>query len=359
MKTKLTFFIFMLFATLTYGQNKAIITFDKLMHDYGQMKEENGKVMAVFNFTNTGKDTLLISNVKVSCGCITADWNKTPVLPSQKGIVKVFYDPYRRPGKFEKSLWVFSNASTPELTLSIKGDVIPKVKTLLDSFPVRNGNIMMAANGFYLKNITNKEIKKDSLLLYNPSYKPITLSFKNLPPFIACHAKPTTIAPKQRGKIYITYDAPKKNEYGIVSDTILLVTNDSVNPEKKLSVNATINDDFSKLTPEQRKNAAAIVFTSEILDYGTVKQGETVKQAFEFTNKGKDMLHIRKAVPYREDCKVYLEGKSSLASGESGKISIEFNTTGQTGEQKRTILLTVNDPGKPFIILIIKGKIAP
>lgn len=357
MKRKLIFLMFMLFAALTYGQNKAIITFDKNMHDFGQFKEENGKVSTIFNFTNTGKDTLLITNAKPSCGCITTDWTKTPVLPGQKGIVRVFYDPYRRPGKFEKSVWVFSNASTPEITLSIKGDVIPKVKTLIDSFPVKNGNIMMAANGFYLRNITNNEIKKDSLLLYNPSNKPLSLSFKDLPSFISCYAKPTTLGPKQRGKIYIAYNAPLKNEYGVVIDTILLVTNDTINPEKKISVNATINDDFSKLTPEQRKNAASIAFTSEILDYGTVKQGKTVKQTFEFTNKGKDTLHIRKAMPYREDCKVYLEGKSSLASGENGKITIEFNTAGQKGLQKRTILLSVNDPKKPFIILIIKGVI--
>ncbi|HOY30789.1 MAG TPA: DUF1573 domain-containing protein [Bacteroidales bacterium] len=359
MKTKLLLSLLILFSVAVYGQNKAVIMFDKTVHDFGKFKEEGGKVSTEFNFTNNGNEKLEIATVKPSCGCITAEWTQTPVAPGGKGFVKVFYDPNRRPGVFEKSVWVSSNALVPEVTLNIKGEVIPKVKTLLDSFPVKNGNILMASNAFYLRNVSNKEVKKDSLLIYNSWNNPVTLAFKDLPTFIKCSANPSTLAPKQRGKIYITYDASKKNAYGIVTDTVSLMTNDFFNPEKKMLVTATIVDDFSKLTDEQKKNAPGITFTTDFIDYGTVKTGDIVKKSFEFTNKGKDTLFIRKVAPYRDDCKVSVEGKTAVAAGESSKIIIEFNTKGLAGEEKRTVLVNTNDPARPFLILIIQGKITP
>lgn len=341
------------------AQKKAIITFDKTMGDFGKINEEKGKVFIIFNFTNTGNDTLKVTEAKPSCGCITTEWTKTPVAAGQKGIVKVFYDPLHRPGLFEKSVWVHSNADVPELTLNIKGEVIAKIKTLQDSFPVKNGNLMLGGNAFYLRNINNKEIKKDSIFLYNPGNKIITLSFKNIPSNVSCKAKPTSLGPKQRGKICITYDAAKKNEYGIISDTITVVTNDTINPNKKLAISATIVDDFSKLTPEQKANAPKITFSSDNIDFGKVKTGEIVKRTFDFYNNGKDTLFIRKATPYFQDCKITIDGKSAIAGGESGKISIEFNTAGVIGDQKRTILITTNDPNRAFSILVIKGSITP
>jgi len=357
MKTKLMFLGFALYAFTALGQKQAVVSFENTQAEFGKIKEENGKASVVFNFTNTGNDNLKIIEVKPSCSCITAEWPQTDVAPGQKGAVKVFYDPYHRSGEFNKSLLVHSNASVPEITLNIKGEVIPKVKTLVDSFPARNGNLMMANSAIFLRNTSNKEIKKDSLLIYNTWDQPMTLSFKNAPSFIDCKAKPTTIAPKKTGKICIAYDAAKKNDYGIVADTIILVTNDAVNPEKKVAITATITDDFSKLTPEQKKNAPVASFTTDYIDFGTCKSGEIVKKSYELTNKGVDTLFIRKAVPYKNDCKAYIEGKSALAAGQSTKITIEFNTNGLTGDEKRTILLNTNDPNKAFIILILKGKI--
>jgi hypothetical protein len=359
MKTKLIFSLLMLAVLTVNAQKKAIIKFDRLSNDYGSFKEEGGKKSTVFNFTNTGTDTLIVNEAKPSCGCITTDWTKTPVLPGGKGTVTVFYDPFRRPGKFEKSVWVHSNATEQEVSLTIKGEVIPKVKTLLDSFPERNGNLLMSSRYFLLRNTGNKEIKPDSMLVYNAGNKSMTFSFKDYPSYITCKAKPTTLAPKQKGKLCITYDAAKKNEYGMIFDTIILVTNDTINPNKLLQISATITDDFSKFTPTQKENAPKIVFTSEYIDYGTVKPGDLVNKSFEFKNDGKDTLIIRKATPYREDCKVTIDGPSALAKGESSKINIVFDTKGKNGEEGRTALLVTNDPNRSFIILVIRGKITP
>jgi hypothetical protein len=139
------------------------------------------------------------------------------------------------------------------------------------------------------------------------------------------------------------------------------VTNDSINADKQETINATITDDFSKLTSAQMENAPRIAFTSQTIDFGTVKEGEIVKKTFDFINNGKDTLLIRKATPFfKDDCKVNILGMTALATNQSGSIEIEFDTKGRIGNDvKRTILVTTNDPAKSFVILVIKGIVVP
>lgn len=49
----------------------ATIGFDKDVHDFGTVKEADGKVTAVFTFVNNGKTPLVVSRVNASCGCTT------------------------------------------------------------------------------------------------------------------------------------------------------------------------------------------------------------------------------------------------------------------------------------------------
>jgi len=85
---------------------------------------------------NTGKEPLIIQRVQPSCGCTTPDWTKEPIAPGKTGMVKASYGTQGRPGHFEKSLTVFSNAGTKMLT--IKGTVEKAPET---SVPQNNSMI--------------------------------------------------------------------------------------------------------------------------------------------------------------------------------------------------------------------------
>ncbi len=100
------------------------IIFDKLEHNYGTI-EYGGDGNTEFTFTNKGKAPIVLSNVRASCGCTTPEWTKTPVMPGEKGIVKVRYNT-NLPGTFNKSLTVSSNAANANVVLLIKGTVKPK-----------------------------------------------------------------------------------------------------------------------------------------------------------------------------------------------------------------------------------------
>ena len=90
-------------------------------HDFGTVPQGT-PVSYVFNFTNTGKAPLVLSAVNASCGCTTPEWPKEPVAPGKSATIKATYNA-ANPGPFTKTITVVSNASTPNLVLTIKGEV--------------------------------------------------------------------------------------------------------------------------------------------------------------------------------------------------------------------------------------------
>lgn len=104
--------------------NAADFKFEREVHDFGNMVEGVNAIYE-FEFTNTGKEPLIIQNVRASCGCTTPSWTKEPIAPGQKGKIKAAYNSQGRPGAFNKAITVTSNAKTPTKVLYIKGNVEP------------------------------------------------------------------------------------------------------------------------------------------------------------------------------------------------------------------------------------------
>ena len=95
-------------------------------HDFGEIKE-GAPAEYTFRFRNTGRQPIIITNVSASCGCMVPDYGKEPVLPGKKGWIKAIYGTRGRPGRFEKTLYIQSNALTAldREEIYVKGRVVP------------------------------------------------------------------------------------------------------------------------------------------------------------------------------------------------------------------------------------------
>jgi hypothetical protein len=82
------------------------------------------KVGMDFVFYNKGRQSLVITNAKASCGCTVPEWDKKPVKPGEKGIVRVIYDSGGESGMQNKSIHISSNARNNETDLIISAEVI-------------------------------------------------------------------------------------------------------------------------------------------------------------------------------------------------------------------------------------------
>jgi len=103
-------------------QNKAEFKFDKETHDFGQIPQGT-PVSAVFTFTNTGGEQLIITSIESSCDCIMAKFTREPILEGGKGIITITYDAATQKAGFTQAVRIKSNARTPIKVLYIKGEV--------------------------------------------------------------------------------------------------------------------------------------------------------------------------------------------------------------------------------------------
>jgi hypothetical protein len=81
------------------------IKFEILEYDYGTITQEHDGI-CVFVFKNTGKNPLVLSNLRPSCGCTVPKWSKEPIKGGDESNIEVKYNT-RRPGSFSKSITVY------------------------------------------------------------------------------------------------------------------------------------------------------------------------------------------------------------------------------------------------------------
>ena len=99
-------------------------TFDTTAMDMGKIAE-GATVEKVYGFVNSGKSSLVITDVRGSCGCtVGKDWPKTPVQPGQRVAITVSFDSEGRPGVQHKTITVVANTQPATTVLTLTGEVI-------------------------------------------------------------------------------------------------------------------------------------------------------------------------------------------------------------------------------------------
>jgi len=79
----------------------------------------------VFEFKNNGKEPVMITEARPSCGCTTPEKPTEPLKKGKTEKLVVKYDT-KRIGGFTKTITVTTNVSTEPIILTIKGTVLPQ-----------------------------------------------------------------------------------------------------------------------------------------------------------------------------------------------------------------------------------------
>jgi len=98
------------------------IEFSESEFNFGEVKE--GEIVDhVYEFTNTGSTPVILGRVTASCGCTTPSYTQTPILPGEKGEVKVSFNSDGQVGRQQKIVTIVSNAENNITTIQLKGEV--------------------------------------------------------------------------------------------------------------------------------------------------------------------------------------------------------------------------------------------
>ena len=108
-------------ASAPANPNAPVAKWDKLINDFGEIAQNIPKT-ADFTLTNDGKEPLIISSAKASCGCTNLEYPKKPILPGKSDVISATYNA-AAPGAFIKTITVITNADPNPVILQIKGTV--------------------------------------------------------------------------------------------------------------------------------------------------------------------------------------------------------------------------------------------
>ncbi|WP_162031952.1 DUF1573 domain-containing protein [Chryseobacterium potabilaquae] len=105
-------------------QPSTTIALSESNFDFGKIKKGD-KVEHEYEITNTGKNPLVISEVKPGCGCTAPDFTKEPIMPGKKGKITLHFDSTNFEGNVQKYADVFANVDDAPIQLTFTANIQP------------------------------------------------------------------------------------------------------------------------------------------------------------------------------------------------------------------------------------------
>jgi len=326
-----------------------VITFSKTEHDFGKINESDGRVSVVFEFKNEGMSPLVLSNVRASCGCTTPTWTKEPVEPGKTGSITVTYNPNGRPGHFQKTVTITSNASEPTKKVFIKGEVIPKSAQPVNKYKIAVGELSMKEKELNLGTILKGQNKSGELEYSNltQANHHVELATNAADAYMVNQVTLPDVKPNEVGKFIFAIETEKNNLYGPVEAYAYVVVDGKkeISEAYKLTITANVEQDFSKMSVEDKQQAPIIEMQSEFLPI-KITAGKTQKYVLPVKNIGVNPLEIHRV--YCTDKNMVAKAPKPIKSGKKGAITMDINTKGlEAGSHIRELIIISNDYQNP------------
>lgn len=342
----------LLLASYIYAQtgHATALEFDKTVHNFGKISVNAGEQHCSFTFTNVSDRPVVIHNILSSCGCTLPEWPRKPIMPGEKGEIKVTYLNDQGPYPFEKNITLYTSASDKPIILRISGIAYEKEKSLKELFPVSIGPLGVMKDITGAGQIEQGYAKSGSISVANLSGKGVKIEFGNLSAGLELKAEPSLIGAGEVGEILYTIDTEKALNWGNTTYTASLLCN-GVKASTKLKINCMIIDNISSLTAVQ-KNSGPMVQARQSSVNLKVKSGDIAQGCFELRNTGAAPLIIHKADKNGDNFEITCP-KGEIKPGESLEIKATIDTKGIKGEKIYTITLVTNSPRRPLVNLFV------
>lgn len=304
------------------------LTWLESVHDFGAFSEDLGIVTCDIPFVNTGDEPLIITAARVTCGCTVADYPKEPVAPGDTASVSVKYNAVGRPGRFDKKVYVYANTTPDRSSITVRGVVIGASNTLKSRFPVDAGPMKLRNSTVPFGQVSRGKLKTVFLDAYNQSTDTLTPAWTSIPKGMQIEGAPRQVPPGEQATFSFFVDTSELPEWGVnTAEPVLYPRGIGSADSVKVSTIIIVEEDFSKLTPAQRKDAPVIAVTPDKYSLGTLNiDSGSYTAEFRITNSGKKPLAIRRV--YTSDpavTDIHLSAKN-IKHGKTATLKITVDT---------------------------------
>lgn len=105
-----------------FNNSQSIMNSSVVRISFGEINR-NEACVGQFALTNTGNEPIIIHDVEATCGCTIPQWDSSPIKEGDSTYINIRYDTSKT-GRFNKKIFVHSNASNSPLCLTIDGVVL-------------------------------------------------------------------------------------------------------------------------------------------------------------------------------------------------------------------------------------------
>ena len=328
-------------------------------HDFGTVREQDGKLTCAMRFVNVGDSALVVTQVRTTCGCTASDYPHHAIAAGDTAVVTLTYNPAGRPGEINKQAFVYTNAQPRRSVLTIKGFVIASPETLLEQYPVAAGSLRLEGASIPLGALNKGRTRSAFITGYNASTDSLRVRATTSAAHLTVAATPAVVPAGGTVAITVGYDTALAPLWGLNVDTVSVVaaplhpSHFSSEGDAQVLVMAQVTEDFSKLTDKQLRNAPELVIETDKVDFGNLEG--MVTRTLTLRNAGHDPLLLRRvwadAPSAAINCGAYV-----LKGGKTAVLAITIDSAlMKENVLNSRLTIVTNDPHSPQRVVRLVG----
>jgi len=300
--------------------------------DFGTVAKGE-KVHATFEVRNLGKAPLEISQVRPTCGCTVANFDRT-IAPGGTGKIAAEVDTTGFSGPISKAVLVFSNdPATPQVNLVIKADVRAFIEVLPRPLVIFR-NVLQgepASEKLVLASADGSDFKVQSA---EASGGPYQLAYRELP-------EKERIQDRKGSQWELTVTIPANAPEGMLNQKIVVKTTAAKAPEVAINVTGAVR-------------AVVQVIPAQV-NFGTVAGDALVGQNFLIVNNRQGAeLQLSEV---KVDNSNFATEVIPLQAGQRYQVAVSLKAGVPKGTQKATVKITTSDPLRKLIEVPVQAVV--
>jgi hypothetical protein len=300
--------------------------------DFGTVAKGE-KIHATFEVRNIGKAPLEISQVRPTCGCTVANFDRT-IPPGGTGKVAAEVDTTGFSGPISKAVLVFSNdPATPQVNLVIKADVRAFIEVLPRPLVIFR-NVLQgepASEKLVLASADGSDFKVQSAEASGGTYQ---LTYRELP-------EKERVPDRKGSQWELTVTVPAGAPEGMLNHKIVVKTTAVKAPEVTINVTGAVRAVVQVIPPQ--------------VNFGTVAGDALVGQNFLVVNNRQGAeLQLSEV---KVDNSNFATEVIPLQAGQRYQVAVSLKAGVPKGTQKATVKITTSDPLRKLIEVPVQAVV--
>lgn len=326
-------------------------------YDFGLMKEVLGPQRGSVRFVNDGKEEIVITGARPSCGCTSVVYPTDPIAPGDTVSIEFTYNPEGRPGRFEKTIRVYINDFDANI-IKITGNVLGTPESLAVFYPIETGPLRLTDDRLTANDMTYGEGRHFFVNGYNQTLDTIRPQVISKNPAVSVDVSSRALGPGDIVSFSIYFNSKKISEPGPVTLPLEVIA-DASDPDSErheIIIKADLKPDFRGMTLEQEKKAPRCYLLPEKIDLGEISgKKKAIEFSFAVSNQGETPLHLLRVRSKSGSVKV-TKFPTAVKPGKTGKVTAVLSASElPEGPFRTDIDVYTDDPLHPVRKLSVAG----